>query len=173
MRILILTLCCLALASTLGLAAEPPANPGPAAPAAAKPADPPAPIGVAAAQAAFESYCSRCHPVDRAKAARKDRQGWKATVTRMAGYLKDRQGRDLPPGDQALIAEYLAGKDLVMSLCGKCHPLKQALSAKNDLAGWTSTVRRMSGNHEGRYGTLFSAPDQAAMAGWLTLNPGK
>jgi hypothetical protein len=50
--------------------------------------------------------CARCHPIDRVKAARKDRSGWTSTVTRMRV-----QGLQVNDAQAAAIVGYLTQRD--------------------------------------------------------------
>ena len=65
------------------------------------------------AKTTFEETCSKCHATSRALRAKKDIEGWKKTVSRMASYHKRQKGEPIPEEDQAAIVQYLlevAGK---------------------------------------------------------------
>ena len=52
------------------------------------------------------SLCSRCHPIDRVQAAKKDRAGWTATIDRMLTH-----GLNVDAAQQAAIVDYLTKRD--------------------------------------------------------------
>lgn len=56
------------------------------------------------ARATFERRCSVCHSIDRPLGKNKDRDGWEATVKRMAGKLA------FPVQEQEMIIDYLAAE---------------------------------------------------------------
>lgn len=61
------------------------------------------PAGSTAAQI-IHSSCTRCHPVDRIRAAKHDETAWTATVTRMRG-----KGAKLSDAEAQEVIAFLAG----------------------------------------------------------------
>ena len=59
---------------------------------------------VSRGRTAFQSICTSCHDAERATQKRKSLSAWRATVRRMAA----KDGADVPSGDFAAIATYLA-----------------------------------------------------------------
>ena len=67
----------------------------------------------AAAKAAFERTCSKCHGTDRPLGKVKDPEGWRSTVERMSGKHEAKFGKPIPTEDKDAIVLYLikvAGK---------------------------------------------------------------
>jgi cytochrome c5 len=65
------------------------------------------------AKVTFEETCSKCHATSRALGAKKDKEGWEKTVSRMAAYHKRQKGGPISDEDQNAIVQYLvenAGK---------------------------------------------------------------
>ena len=62
--------------------------------------------GVSAANPAdlVSARCTRCHPIDRIKAARRDAVAWEATVERMRG-----KGAQLSDSEAQQVVDFLAG----------------------------------------------------------------
>ncbi len=58
--------------------------------------------------------------------------------------------------------------------CGLCHGIDRPLGvAGRDQAGWTATVKRMSGHHVDKMGKAIPDEDQAAIVEYLVKNAGK
>jgi len=55
-------------------------------------------------QTLIKKRCSRCHTLDRVYAVKKDREGWRTTVERMAAYASG----VIPEKEIPIIADYLA-----------------------------------------------------------------
>lgn len=53
--------------------------------------------------ALMEARCTKCHSLDRVKAAKKDAAGWKTTVDRMVG-----RGAELSPEEAEVLVKFLA-----------------------------------------------------------------
>lgn len=81
-----------------------PATPGPAQTAAPAPAYPVATKAPAVdGKALMNSRCTVCHNTDRIQAAKKDKAGWQATVTRMKG-----KGAVLTDAETQALIDFLA-----------------------------------------------------------------
>lgn len=106
--------------------------------AAAQPAVAQEGTDLSAAKATFEATCSKCHGTDRPLGKTKDREGWQATVARMATKTT------IPEADQKAVVEFLTAKDLFGSTCSKCHGTDRPLGKNKDRAGWEETVKRMA-----------------------------
>jgi len=55
-------------------------------------------------QTLIEKRCSRCHTLDRVYAVKKNREGWRTTVERMAAYASG----VIPEKEIPIITDYLA-----------------------------------------------------------------
>jgi len=55
-------------------------------------------------QALIEKRCSRCHTLDNVYAAKKDAEGWRTTVERMAAYASG----VIPEQEIPIITDYVA-----------------------------------------------------------------
>jgi len=66
-----------------------------------------------------------------------------------------------------------AAKVTFEATCSKCHTLKRPLGKKKDLAGWESTVERMSSYQKRQKGKAISEEDQKAIIQYLLSVAGK
>jgi ferredoxin-NADP reductase len=128
-------------------------------------------IDLHGSEALVQQRCSRCHTLDRVLGARKDAQGWLATVDRMRRL----PGSGIPESEVKVILSYLlsensvdsssppgalaVGKALVDSHCGRCHALDRVYETSKTAAGWDATVTRMVKYAHGTEG--FFKPGQA------------
>ena len=97
----------------------------------------------------MQRRCSKCHTLDRVVAARKDADGWVATVNRMRGL----PGAQISESDGRTIASYLisqnstagvaAERALVDQKCGRCHALDRVYKTVQSAEEWNATVARM------------------------------
>src|SRR5579864_1427510 len=122
---------------------------------------PPVTIDVNRATDLMQRRCSRCHTLDRVVGARKDAQGWIATVNRMRAMT----GAGISDSDAQTIISYLASQNqpkgseatvkmevaraLVDQRCGRCHSLDRIYKAVETPTKWRETVTRMVGYASG------------------------
>jgi ferredoxin-NADP reductase len=121
-------------------------------------------IDLRGSESLVQQRCSRCHTLDRVLGARKDAQGWLATVNRMRRL----PGSGISEGDVKVILSYLlsensidstnapgalaVGKALVDSHCGRCHALDRTYESSKTAAEWDATVTRMVKHAHGTEG---------------------
>jgi ferredoxin-NADP reductase len=133
---------------------------------------PPVAIDMNMASDLTQKRCSKCHNLDRVVGARKDAQGWVATVDRM----RQIPGAGISEADAQIIVSYLAsqaqakgsGADvklevaraLVDQRCGRCHSLDRVYKAVEAPAKWREIVTRMVGYAAGSTGALQPGEDQ-------------
>jgi ferredoxin-NADP reductase len=112
-------------------------------------------IDVESAQTLMQRRCAMCHNLDRVVGARKDAEGWLATVNRM----RTLPGANISENDATTILSYLVsqvgidnstpkgetmiGKALVDSRCNRCHDLDRVYKSAKTAEDWASTVGRM------------------------------
>ena len=137
---------------------------------------PPAAIDMNLAAAMMEKRCTKCHNLDRIAGARKDAQGWLATVNRMR-VLPD---SGISEADSRIIVSYLAsqmaprgaadstglevGRALVDQRCGRCHGLDRVYKIAETPAEWSATVTRMVSYAAGSAGAIQPGEDQQIIA---------
>jgi len=133
---------------------------------------PPAMIDLAQAGDLMQKRCSKCHNLDRVVGARKDTQGWRATVNRMRAM----PGAGISDTDTQTIILYLASQNrprgsqkaaqmevaraLVDQRCGRCHGLDRVYKTVQAHEQWRDTVNRMVGYAAGSTGALQPGEDQ-------------
>src|SRR5215467_1759023 len=129
-------------------------------------------IDVNQASDLMQRRCSKCHTLDRVVGARKDAQGWVATVNRMRMIT----GAGISDADARTIISYLASQNqpkgsettvkmevaraLVDQRCGRCHSLDRVYKAVETPAQWREIVTRMVGYAAGSTGALQPGEDQ-------------
>jgi ferredoxin-NADP reductase len=120
----------------------------------------------------MQRRCSKCHNLDRVVGARKDAQGWGATVEHMrlmtgAGISKAEAqtiiaflaSQNRPQGSQSTAKTEVA-RALVDQRCGRCHSLDRVYETVQTPAKWRETVTRMVGYAAGSAGALQPGEDQ-------------
>ena len=132
---------------------------------------PPVTIDLNQASDLMQKRCSRCHNLDRVIGARKDAQGWLATVNRMQAML----GAGISDADAQAIVSYLASQRLPVSgtmarrevaralvdqRCGRCHTLDRVYKTVKTPDQWRETVTRMVAYAAGSAGALQPGEDQ-------------
>jgi ferredoxin-NADP reductase len=115
---------------------------------------PPVTIDLNRASDLMQKRCSKCHNLDRVVGARKDAQGWLATVDRM----RARPDAGISERDARLIVSYLASqyrledsttalkeveRAIVDQRCSRCHNLDRVFTTVQSPDGWRETVARM------------------------------
>jgi ferredoxin-NADP reductase len=129
-------------------------------------------IDVNQASDLMQRRCSKCHNLDRVVAARKDAQGWVATVNRMRAMA----GAGISEADARTIVSYLASQTrpkgseasvkmevaraLVDQRCGRCHTLDRVYKAVETPVHWRKIVTRMVAYAAGSTGALQPGEDQ-------------
>jgi ferredoxin-NADP reductase len=116
--------------------------------------------------------CSKCHNLDRVVGARKDAQGWVATVNRMrmmtGAGISDAEAQTIisylasqnqPRGSETTIKMEVA-RALVDQRCGRCHSLDRVYKAEETPAEWREIVTRMVGYAAGSTGALQPGEDR-------------
>ncbi len=137
---------------------------------------PPASIDINRAAATMEKRCSKCHNLDRIAGARKDAQGWLATVNRMSSLPNS----GISAEDSRIIVSYLASqmapkgsagaaslevaRALVDQRCGRCHSLDRVYKTTETPEEWSNTVTRMAGYAAGSAGTILPGEEQQIIA---------
>ena len=120
----------------------------------------------------MQKRCSKCHTLDRIAGARKDEQGWLATVNRMRAM----PGAAISEPDAQTIIAYLATQNrpagsgtavrmevaraLVDLRCGRCHNLDRVYKTVQTPEQWRATVTRMVDYAAGGAGALQPGEDQ-------------
>ena len=133
---------------------------------------PPVTIDVIQASELMQKRCSKCHNLDRVVGARKDAQGWIATVNRMRAMA----GAGISNAEALTIVSYLASQNqpkgsqpavkmevaraLVDQRCGRCHSLDRVYKAMETPEAWREIVTRMVGYAAGSAGALQAGEDQ-------------
>ena len=133
---------------------------------------PPAVIDINVAAETTQKRCSKCHNLDRVVGARKDTQGWLATVSRM----KSRPDSGISEQDSRIIVSYLAsqmepkGSVAAVSLevaravvdrrCGSCHSLDRVYKTAETPEEWNATVARMVSYAAGSGNALQPGEDE-------------
>jgi ferredoxin-NADP reductase len=133
---------------------------------------PPVTIDVNQASDLMQRRCSKCHNLDRVVGARKDAQGWVATVNRMrmmtGAGISDAEARTIisylasqnqPRGSETTVKMEVA-RALVDQRCGRCHSLDRVYQAVETPAQWREIVTRMVGYAAGSTGTLQPGEDE-------------
>jgi ferredoxin-NADP reductase len=120
----------------------------------------------------MQRRCSKCHTLDRVVGARKDAQGWIATVARMQKV----PGSGISDADVQTIVSWLVSQNrpegssdtarltveraLVDQRCGRCHSLDRVYKSVETPEKWRETVTRMVGYASGSTGALQPGEDQ-------------
>src|SRR5215471_9650891 len=133
---------------------------------------PPIAIDVNQASDLMQRRCSKCHNLDRVVGARKDAQGWIATVNRMRAMT----GAGISEADARTIVSFLASQNqpkgsettvkmgvaraLVDQRCSRCHSLDRIYKAVESPAEWREIVTRMVGYAAGSTGALQPGEDE-------------
>ena len=133
---------------------------------------PPVAIDMKEAAAVMQKQCSRCHTLDRVVGARKDLEGWVATVDRMrampsagisaadARLIVSFLASEARPQGSAADAKMAVGRALVDQRCGRCHSLDRVYKATETPAEWREIVARMTAYASGSAGALRPGEDQ-------------
>ncbi len=116
---------------------------------------PPVDIDVNQAGDLMQRRCSKCHNLDRVVGARKDAQGWVATVNRMrmmtGAGISDADARTIisylatqtqPKGSESTVKMEIA-RALVDQHCGRCHGLDRVYKTVETPAAWRAIVTWM------------------------------
>jgi ferredoxin-NADP reductase len=127
---------------------------------------PPVTIDLNQASDLMQKRCSKCHNLDRVVGARKDPQGWLATVDRM----RARPDAGISESDARLIVSYLASqyrledsrtnglmevqRAVVDQRCSRCHNLDRVFATLQSPDEWRETVARMAGYAAGSTAAL-------------------
>jgi ferredoxin-NADP reductase/mono/diheme cytochrome c family protein len=119
-----------------------------------------------------QKRCSKCHNLDRVVGARKDAQGWLATVNRMrampAAGISDSEAlaivsylasQDRPEGS-GIAARMAVERALVDQRCARCHNLDRVYKTVQPPDEWRQTVARMGGYAAGSTGAFQPGEDQ-------------
>ena len=133
---------------------------------------PPVTIDLNQASELMQKRCSKCHNLDRVIGARKDAQGWMATVDRMRAL----PSAGISEADARTIVSYLVSQDqprgsatevkmavaraLVDQRCGRCHSLDRVYKAVETPEQWRAIVTRMAGYAAGSTGAIQPGEDQ-------------
>jgi ferredoxin-NADP reductase len=120
----------------------------------------------------MQRRCSKCHNLDRVVGARKDAQGWIATVARMQKI----PGSGISASDAQTVVSWLVSQNrpegssdtarltveraLVDQRCGRCHSLDRVYKAVETPEKWREIVTRMVGYASGSSGALQPGEDQ-------------
>lgn len=117
---------------------------------------PPVTIDLNQASDLMEKRCSKCHNLDRVVGARKDAQGWLATVNRMRARpdagISETEARlivsylvsQYRPEDSGTTARMEVERALVDQRCGRCHNLDRVFMTVQTREQWRETVTRMA-----------------------------
>jgi ferredoxin-NADP reductase/mono/diheme cytochrome c family protein len=132
----------------------------------------PVTIDLNQASALMQKRCSKCHNLDRVVGARKDAQGWLATVDRMRAM----PSAEISDADARMIVSYLASQSrtqasgaaarmevaraLVDQRCNRCHTLDRVYKTIQNPGQWRETVNRMVEYAAGSTGALQPGEDQ-------------
>jgi ferredoxin-NADP reductase len=132
----------------------------------------PVTIDVNQASDLMQRRCSKCHNLDRVVGARKDAQGWVATVNRMQAMtgagISDPEARTIisylasqnqPKGPDTTVRMEVA-RALVDQRCGRCHSLDRVYKTVETPAEWREIVTRMVGYAAGSTGALQPGEDE-------------
>jgi ferredoxin-NADP reductase/mono/diheme cytochrome c family protein len=133
---------------------------------------PPVKLDLNQASDVMQKRCSKCHNLDRVIGARKDAQGWLATVSRMrsmpgAGISEtDAQtivswlaSQNKPQGSEK-VAQMEVARALVDQRCGRCHTLDRVYKTVQTPEQWRETVSRMAAYASDSTGALHPGEDQ-------------
>ena len=120
----------------------------------------------------MQKRCSKCHNLDRVVGARKDAQGWAATVERMRLIT----GAGISAAEAETIVSFLASQNrpqgsgsaakmevaraLVDQRCGRCHSLDRVYKTVQSAGEWRQTVTRMVEYAAGSAGALQPGEDR-------------
>ena len=133
-----------------------------------------APVAIDMNQASdlMQRRCAKCHNLDRVVGARKDAQGWIATVNRMRAM----PSAGISEADALSIVSYLASQTqprasgvtpkmevaraLVDQRCGRCHSLDRVYKTVEPADQWREIVARMVEYAAGSAGALRQGEDQ-------------
>jgi ferredoxin-NADP reductase len=126
----------------------------------------------------MQKRCSKCHNLDRVVGARKDAQGWIATVNRM----RARPDAAISEADARLIVSYLASqyrleegitarmeveRALLDQRCSRCHNLDRVFLTVQSTEDWRETVARMADYAAGSAAAL-QAEEQKQIIDYLS-----
>src|ERR1700688_1886873 len=140
---------------------------------------PPAAIDINLAAAKMEKRCSKCHNLDRIAGARKDVQGWLATVNRMRAQpdsgISEEDSRiivsylasQLAPKGSVATASLVVGRALVDQRCGRCHSLDRVYKTAETPEDWRAIVTKMVGFAEGS-GNAFQLGEDEQIIAYLS-----
>jgi ferredoxin-NADP reductase len=133
---------------------------------------PPVTIDLNQASDLMQKRCSKCHNLDRVVGARKDAQGWIATVGRMQALpasgisnadaqaiMSFLASQNRPEGSEAT-ARLAVGRALVDQRCGRCHNLDRVYTTVQTPAEWRDTVTQMVAYAAGSANALQPGEDQ-------------
>jgi ferredoxin-NADP reductase len=133
---------------------------------------PPITIDLNQASDLMQKRCSTCHNLDRAVGARKDAQGWLATVNRMRAMpgarISETDAQTIvsylvsqnPPEGSGITARMEVARALVDQRCSRCHNLDRVYKTVQMPEQWRQTVTRMVGYAAGSTGALQPGEDQ-------------
>ena len=133
---------------------------------------PPVEVDLNQAGDLMQKRCSKCHNLDRVVGARKDAQGWIATVDRMRAMpgagISDTDAQTIvsflasqaQPKGSAANAKLEVARALVDQRCGRCHSLDRVYKAVETPDQWREIVTRMVGYAAGSTGALQPGEDQ-------------
>ena len=139
---------------------------------------PPVTIDLSQASDLMQKRCSKCHNLDRVVGARKDAQGWLATVNRM----RARPDAAISEADARLIVSYLASqyrleegttarmeveRALLDQRCSRCHNLDRVFVTVQSAEDWRETVARMADYAAGSTAAL-QAEEQKQIIDYLS-----
>jgi ferredoxin-NADP reductase len=136
------------------------------------PGVPPVKIDLNQASDVVQKRCSKCHNLDRVVGARKDAQGWVATVDRMGAMagsgISDADARtivsylvsQLQPRGSGTAARMEVARALVDQRCGRCHSLDRVYKAVETPAQWREIVARMVDYAAGSTGAFRAGEDR-------------
>jgi ferredoxin-NADP reductase len=120
----------------------------------------------------MQKRCAKCHNLDRVIGARKDAQGWAATVDRMralpgSGITESEAQAILSyltlqnrPDGSASAAKKKVARALVDQRCARCHNLDRVYKTVQTPEQWRETVTRMVEYAAGSAGALQTGEDQ-------------
>jgi ferredoxin-NADP reductase len=132
----------------------------------------PVTIDVNQASDLMQKRCSKCHNLERVIGARKDAQGWLATVSRMRAL----PGSGISDADAQTIVSWLASQNrlqgsgtaakmeveraLTDQRCGRCHTLERVYKTVQEPAEWRETLHRMVEYAAGSTGAFLPGEEQ-------------
>jgi len=98
----------------------------------------------------FEAKCSKCHTLERALIAAKDRTAWKKTILEM----ERKEGSGITEDDVKKLVEYHVERqkreqEIFEKDCSQCHELDRSLGKLKTRSGWCQTIKRMQNKAPG------------------------